>query len=103
MPTSPVLMSRKSAPPVSSPAAIFWIAALTELESFFSALAIGAGRGLGVERNWSTSTPTPPMPASQAACEHAVAGLACDLEHDVDLGVLSQQLLGEGLTTGRDR
>ena len=29
--------------------------------------------------------------------EHAVAGLARDLEHDVDLGVLGQQLLGDGL------
>ena len=31
--------------------------------------------------------------ASHAACEHAVASLAGDLEHDVDVLVLAEQLL----------
>ncbi len=33
--------------------------------------------------------------------EDAVAGLAGDLEHDVDVGILGQQLLGDGLAAGR--
>jgi hypothetical protein len=42
--------------------------------------------------------------AGVAGClQHAVAGEAGDLEHDVDVGILRQQLLGEGLATRRIR
>ena len=88
-------------PGVAVPATMLTIASLTFLDSFFSALTIGA-RGCLRGGEVLVDVDADGVDAGVTGClQHAVAGEAGDLEHDVDVGILRQQLLREGLAARR--
>ncbi len=61
----------------------------------------GALRGLGGGDELVDIHADRPDAGVAGSLQHAVAGLAGDLEEDVDIGILGQQLLRQGLATGR--